>query len=53
MSPFFRVNVNVPFFPREDVSVQEIATVLEVPAGTVKSRLFHAKRALPRAIGRG
>ena len=32
----------------EDVSVEEIADVLGVPAGTVKSRLFHAKRAPSR-----
>lgn len=37
----------------EDVSVEEIASVLDVPPGTVKSRLFHAKRALRAAIERG
>lgn len=30
----------------EDMSVQEVAEVIGVPAGTVKSRLYHAKRAL-------
>jgi RNA polymerase sigma-70 factor (ECF subfamily) len=37
----------------EDASVEEIASVLDVPAGTVKSRLFHAKRALREVIERG
>ena len=30
----------------EDLSVSELAVVLEVPRGTVKSRLYHARKAL-------
>jgi RNA polymerase sigma factor (sigma-70 family) len=33
----------------EQMSVQQISEVLEVPAGTVKSRLYHAKRSLKQA----
>jgi RNA polymerase sigma-70 factor (ECF subfamily) len=36
----------------EEFSVEQIARVLDVPAGTVKSRLFHAKKALRAALGK-
>jgi RNA polymerase sigma-70 factor (ECF subfamily) len=36
----------------EDRTAAEIATVLEIPAGTVKSRLFTARRALEQALDR-
>jgi DNA-directed RNA polymerase specialized sigma24 family protein len=29
-----------------DVSVEEISAILEIPEGTVKSRLYYARRAL-------
>jgi RNA polymerase sigma factor (sigma-70 family) len=34
----------------EDMSVEEVATVLDIPPGTVKSRLHYAKRALRKVI---
>jgi RNA polymerase sigma-70 factor, ECF subfamily len=34
----------------EDLSLEEIASVLEIPVGTVKSRLHHAKRALKATL---
>jgi RNA polymerase sigma-70 factor (ECF subfamily) len=36
----------------EDFSIEAIAQVLEVPAGTVKSRLHHAKKALRAILGK-
>ena len=34
----------------EDMSVEEVATVLDIPPGTVKSRLHYAKRVLRKVI---
>jgi len=34
----------------EDLSVQEIATVLEIPEGSVKSRLFYARESLRKVL---
>lgn len=36
----------------EDLSVEEAAQIIGVPAGTVKSRLFHAKQALKKVLKR-
>lgn len=36
----------------ENFSVEAIAQVLEIPPGTVKSRLYHAKRALRAVLGK-
>ena len=37
----------------EDLSLEEIATLLEVPLGTVKSRLYYAKLAIHKIILEG
>ncbi len=34
----------------EDLSYPEIARVLEIPEGTVKTRMFHARKALARCL---
>jgi RNA polymerase sigma-70 factor (ECF subfamily) len=36
----------------EDLSIAEIASIIGGPAGTVKSRIYHAKRALKEALAR-
>jgi RNA polymerase sigma-70 factor (ECF subfamily) len=41
----------VHLFYREDLSVEEIASVLGIPPGTVKSRLHHAREGLRRQLG--
>jgi RNA polymerase sigma-70 factor (ECF subfamily) len=36
----------IALFYLEDMSVAEVAVALDVPAGTVKTRLMHARRKL-------
>ncbi len=43
----------VALFYQEDLSVAEIAAALQVPAGTVKTRLMHARRKLRQALEGG
>lgn len=50
LSPDHRAVLSL--FYREDLSVAEIAAALSVPAGTVKTRLMHARRHL-RAVFEG
>lgn len=40
----------VALFYLEDLRVAEIAAALDVPAGTVKTRLMHARRKLRAAL---
>jgi RNA polymerase sigma factor (sigma-70 family) len=41
----------VNLFYGEDLSINEIASILAVPAGTVKSRLHHARESLKTCLG--
>lgn len=49
LPPIHRAVVHL--FYAEDLDVGEIASVLGIPAGTVKSRLHHAREALKRQLG--
>jgi DNA-directed RNA polymerase specialized sigma24 family protein len=40
----------IALFHFEDMSVAEVAVALDVPAGTVKTRLMHARRKLRAAL---
>jgi RNA polymerase sigma-70 factor (ECF subfamily) len=48
LPPIHRAAVHL--FYREELSIEEIASVLGIPAGTVKSRLHHARDALKRQL---
>jgi RNA polymerase sigma-70 factor (ECF subfamily) len=43
----------IALFYAQDLSVAEVAAALEVPAGTVKTRLMHARRKLRATLERG
>jgi RNA polymerase sigma-70 factor (ECF subfamily) len=44
---------SLTLFFLQDLCIDEIATVLEIPTGTVKSRLHHAKKALGTILRKG
>jgi RNA polymerase sigma-70 factor (ECF subfamily) len=48
LDPSFREVLTLRFL--EDLSVEETAEIIGVPSGTVKSRLFHAKKALKKIL---
>ncbi len=48
LKPDHRMAVEMAFF--EDLSYREIAEATEVPEGTVKTRIFHAKKLLMRCL---
>lgn len=51
LSPSHREALTLYFL--DDLSIDEIASVLEIPPGTVKSRLFHAKKAMAQILLQG
>ena len=50
LDPDFRAVLTLRFL--EHLSVEETAEIIGVPSGTVKSRLFHAKKALKKILSR-
>ncbi len=48
LKPQHRVALTLYYL--EDLNVQEIANVLEIPEGSVKSRLFYARESLKNAL---
>jgi RNA polymerase sigma-70 factor (ECF subfamily) len=49
LSEAHRAVVHLAFF--EDLGYEEIASILRCPEGTVKTRMFHAKKGLKRCLG--
>jgi RNA polymerase sigma-70 factor (ECF subfamily) len=49
LSPAMRRAVELAFF--EDLGYKEIAEIENVPEGTIKTRIFHAKQKLLRCLG--
>lgn len=50
LPPQQRSAVRLAFF--EDLTYDEIGQIEDIPPGTVKSRIFHAKQSLMRCLGR-
>ena len=52
--PLVRLHrMNLELRLRDELSYEEIATVLGIPVGTVRSRLHHGLRQLRRELGVG
>jgi RNA polymerase sigma-70 factor, ECF subfamily len=51
LSPEQRLVVELTYF--EDCSYQEIAAIADCPVGTVKTRMFHARKRLKEILGGG
>lgn len=51
LSPAHRAVVDLTYY--HELDYNEIATILECPVGTVKTRMFHARRQLRRLVGGG
>jgi RNA polymerase sigma-70 factor (ECF subfamily) len=46
-----RQRIVVVLYYMNDLNLQEIADILEIPVGTVKSRLHYGRQALKRRLG--
>ncbi len=49
LSPAHRAVVDLTYY--HELDYNEIATILDCPVGTVKTRMFHARRQLRRLVG--